>query len=204
MRKGSDTLKNNGNQRDNGKENELVVGGYSFETQEEYEKALEEKKSIENLMKKVNLEKKELLVALYSGLVTQNKLSTVIGLEYLCRLRDVIVNKKYAKASELPPIQTGTFKTEKAVGYRLSDMQQKLDEQKKETLKYRGRVKSLIICNIILFIVIGIMMYIATTGNNVNVINYEHKLVDKYAAWESQLTEREKQVREAEKRLGIE
>lgn len=197
-------MKNNGNQRDNGKENELVVGGYSFETQEEYEKALEEKKSIENLMKKVNLEKKELLVALYSGLVTQNKLSTVIGLEYLCRLRDVIVNKKYAKASELRPIQTGTFKTEKAVGYRLSDMQQKLDEQKKETLKYRGRVKSLIICNIILFIVIGIMMYIATTGNNVNVINYEHKLVDKYAAWESQLTERENQVREAEKRLGIE
>lgn len=197
-------MKNNGNQRDNGKENELVVGGYSFETQEEYEKALEEKKSIENLMKKVNLEKKELLVALYSGLVTQNKLSTVIGLEYLCRLRDVIVNKKYAKASEQPPIQTGTFKTEKAVGYRLSDTQQKLDEQKKEMLKYKGRVKSLIICNIILFIVIGIMMYIATTGNNVNVINYEHKLVDKYAAWESQLTEREKQVREAEKRLGIE
>lgn len=197
-------MKNNGNQRDNGKENELVIGGYSFETQEEYEKALEEKKSIENLMKKVNLEKKELIVALYSGLVTQNKLSTVIGLEYLCRLRDVIVNKKYAKALELPPIQTGTFKTEKAVGYRLSDTQQKLDEQKKEALKYKGRVKSLIICNIILFIVIGIMMYIATTGNNVNVINYEHKLVDKYAAWESQLTEREKQVREAEKRLGIE
>lgn len=197
-------MKNNGNQRDNGKENELVIGGYSFETQEEYEKALEEKKSIENLMKKVNLEKKELIAALYSGLVTQNKLSTVIGLEYLCRLRDVIVNKKYAKASELPPIQTGTFKTEKAVGYRLSDTQQKLDEQKKEALKYKGRVKSLIICNIILFIVIGIMMYIATTGNNVNVINYEHKLVDKYAAWESQLTEREKQVREAEKRLGIE
>ena len=81
-------MKNNGNQRDNGKENELVIGGYSFETQEEYEKALEEKKSIENLMKKVNLEKKELLVALYSGLVTQNKLSTVIGLEYLCRLRE--------------------------------------------------------------------------------------------------------------------
>ena len=197
-------MKNNGNQRNNGKENELVVNGYSFETQEEYEKAMEEKKSIENLMKKVNLEKKELLVALYSGLVTQNKLSTVIGLEYLCRLRDVIVNKKYAKASELPPIHTGTFKTEKAVGYRLSDTQQKLDEQKKETLKYKGRVKSLIICNIILFIVIGIMMYIATTGNNVNVINYEHKLVDKYAAWESQLTERENQVREAEKRLGIE
>ena len=91
-------MKNNGNQRDNGKENELVVNGYSFETQEEYEKALEEKKSIENLMKKVNLEKKELLVALYSGLVTQNKLSTVIGLEYLCRLLRLRSCRQYRQA----------------------------------------------------------------------------------------------------------
>ena len=97
----------------------LVVNGYLFDTEEEYRKALEEKKSIERLMKKVDLDKKELLVALYSGLVTQNKLSTVIGLEYLCRLRDVIVNKKFAKAAELPPIPTGAFKTEKAVGYKL-------------------------------------------------------------------------------------
>ena len=59
------------------------------------------------------------------------------------------------------------------------------------------------IVNIALVIVIGVMMYIATTSNNVNIINYEHKLVDKYAAWETQLTEREQRVKEAEKRLGI-
>ncbi len=182
---------------------EWIVNGYSFETEEEYQKALEEKKSIERLMKKVNLDKKELLVALYSGLVTQNKLSTVVGLEYLCRLRDVIINKKYAKASELPPIQTGAFKTEKAVGYKLSDAQQKLDAEKRETEKYKTRARNLLIFNVALFIVIGIMMYIASTGDNINIINYEHKLVDKYASWESQLTQREQQVREAEKRLGI-
>lgn len=188
----------------NEKEKELIVNGYVFETEEEYQKALEEKKSIERLMKKVNLDKKELLVALYSGLVTQNKLSTVIGLEYLCRLRDVIINKKYAKASELPPIQTGAFKTEKAVGYKLSDTKQRLDAEKKETEKYKSRARNLLIFNIVLFFVIGIMMYIATTGNNINVVNYEHKLVDKYASWESQLTEREQRVREAEKKLGLE
>lgn len=191
----------NDNKNDN---KEWIVNGYSFETEEEYQKALEEKKSIERLMKKVNLDKKELLVALYSGLVTQNKLSTVVGLEYLCRLRDVIVNKKYAKASELPPIQTGAFKTEKAVGYKLSDAQQKLDAEKRETEKYKIKSRNLLILSVALFIVIGIMMYIATTGDNINVINYEHKLVDKYASWESRLTQREQQVREAEKRLGIE
>jgi len=47
-------------------------------------------------------------------------------------------------------------------------------------------------------------MYLATTGNNINIINYENKLVDKYASWEKQLTEREQRVQEAEKRLGIE
>ncbi len=185
------------------REKEFVVNGYSFETQEEYEKALEEKKSIERLMKKVNLNKGELLVALYSGLITQNKLSTVIGLEYLCRLRDIIINKKYAKTSELPPIQTGNFKTERAVGYKLADTTQKLQAERQQTLKYKERVRTLFIVNIALVIVIGVMMYIATTSNNVNIINYEHKLVDKYAAWETQLTEREQRVKEAEKRLGI-
>ena len=185
------------------REIEFVVNGYSFETQEEYEKALEEKKSIERLMKKVNLNKGELLVALYSGLITQNKLSTVIGLEYLCRLRDIIINKKYAKTSELPPIQTGNFKTERAVGYKLADTTQKLQAERQQTLKYKERVRTLFIVNIALVIVIGVMMYIATTSNNVNIINYEHKLVDKYAAWETQLTEREQRVKEAEKRLGI-
>ena len=184
-------------------EKEFVVNGYGFETQEEYEKALEEKKSIERLMKKVNLNKGELLVALYSGLITQNKLSTVIGLEYLCRLRDIIINKKYAKTSELPPIQTGNFKTERAVGYKLADTTQKLQAERQQTLKYKERVRTLFIVNIALVIVIGVMMYIATTSNNVNIINYEHKLVDKYAAWETQLTEREQRVKEAEKRLGI-
>lgn len=56
--------------KEKNREIEFVVNGYSFETQEEYEKALEEKKSIERLMKKVNLNKGELLVALYSGLIT--------------------------------------------------------------------------------------------------------------------------------------
>lgn len=189
--------------KDKRQETELVVNGYSFETQEEYDKALEEKKSIERLMKKVNLDKGELLVALYSGLITQNKLSTVIGLEYLCRLRDLIINKKYAKAADLPPIQTGSFKAERAVGYKLADTKQRLQDEKMQTQRYKDRARTLFIFNIALFIVIAVMMYIATTGNNVNILNYERKLVDKYASWDAQLTEREQQVREAERRLGI-
>lgn len=189
--------------KDKKQETELVVNGYSFETQEEYDKALEEKKSIERLMKKVNLDKGELLVALYSGLITQNKLSTVIGLEYLCRLRDLIINKKYAKAADLPPIQTGSFKVERAVGYKLADTKQRLQDEKTQTQRYKDRARTLFIFNIALFIVIAVMMYIATTGNNVNILNYERKLVDKYASWDAQLTEREQQVREAERRLGI-
>ena len=40
--------------KEKNREIEFVVNGYSFETQEEYEKALEEKKSIERLMKKAD------------------------------------------------------------------------------------------------------------------------------------------------------
>ena len=50
--------------------------------------------------------------------------------------------------------------------------------------------------------VIG-MFFIAKTGDNPNVINYEVAIQDKYAAWEQDLTERESVIREKELELGV-
>ena len=49
-----------------------------------------------------------------------------------------------------------------------------------------------------------IMFIIAITGETDNIINYKSNVTNRYAAWEQDLKEREKAVRIAEKRLGIE
>ena len=38
----------------------------------------------------------------------------------------------------------------------------------------------------------------------INIINYKSNITNRYSSWEQDLTEREKKVRQAEKRLGIE
>ena len=48
------------------------------------------------------------------------------------------------------------------------------------------------------------MFLITAFSESDNIINYRRNITNRYASWEQDLTEREKKVREAEKRLGIE
>ena len=60
------------------------------------------------------------------------------------------------------------------------------------------------IVNAMLVAVIVVMFYIAYTSDNPNILNYENNLVNKYAQWEQELSERENAIREKERNLLIE
>ena len=47
------------------------------------------------------------------------------------------------------------------------------------------------------------MFCISFLSENPNILNYERSITNKYAAWEQELTEREKAVREKERELSI-
>lgn len=61
-----------------------------------------------------------------------------------------------------------------------------------------------VIINGLLVIAVAAMFYIATTSTNPNILNYEKSLVNKYAYWEQELSERENAVRERERALEAE
>ena len=48
------------------------------------------------------------------------------------------------------------------------------------------------------------MFVIASKSDSDNIINYKRNITNRYSAWDEELKEREKAVREAEKKLGIE
>jgi len=60
-----------------------------------------------------------------------------------------------------------------------------------------------IILNVVLVLAVGFMFYIAYTSEHPNVLNYKRNLVNKYAQWEQELSEREKEIREKERNLMI-
>lgn len=183
---------------------EFIVNGYKFEDEDEYNKALEEKESIERIMKKVNMNNKELVLSLYSALIIQEKLSTIIGMDYLRRLREIIIKKKYATEEEMLPIPVARFRPGSADSFRLSEAKRSIEKIKADSAKTKERTKTLFIFNLVLIVVIIVMMYIASTSDNVNIVNYENKIIDRYSQWEQQLTERENHIKEVEKQLQIE
>ena len=59
------------------------------------------------------------------------------------------------------------------------------------------------ILNVMLAAAILCMFYISYSSEQPNILNYERALIDRYAYWEQQLTEREQVIREVEKNLQI-
>ena len=53
---------------------------------------------------------------------------------------------------------------------------------------------------ILFFIVVGMFAVTATSGN-INIVNYENALIEKYENWEEQLDEREEKLKERENAL---
>ncbi len=57
------------------------------------------------------------------------------------------------------------------------------------------------VTSLILLISVVSMLLLAATSDNVNILNYENKLIDKYSSWEQELEEREQAVKEQEQAL---
>ena len=67
----------------------------------------------------------------------------------------------------------------------------------------RGMLQFSVAVNIFLLIVAIGMAVITLMDNQPNIINYENKIVDKYAEWEQGLKEREETIKQREQELGL-
>ena len=81
------------------------------------------------------------------------------------------------------------------------EVKQKIENTvpKKELLTKRASL----FLNLVLLILVGLLFFVAKTGKNANIINYEHNLQNKYAAWNEELLQREEVIRQKELELKI-
>ena len=68
----------------------------------------------------------------------------------------------------------------------------------------KGQLRISLFVILVLVLVIGAMLYIASTTNSVTILNYENALIDKYESWQNELEEREEAVKAYEEKYGIE
>lgn len=178
--------------------NKFLLDQYLFETEEEYELAKDEKKKIQYIDEHTDYRAVESVAVLYKKIVDSCMFQTPVGYAYLERLREFLV-RSGAKAENLPCIPIKSKLSSDSRKKLLKDYK----HLKVELEKGKKRNKVFWLVCITLFLVAALLFSVAFTSKHPNILNYENALLDKYASWEQELTERENAIREKELALEI-
>ena len=184
-----------------GKGDNFIVGGYEFMTEIDAQKGAMDESKIKLLNTRAKATKPQDIKAVYDKAIENKIFKTPIGWGYLMNLRNKLVESGISE-EELIPIPLGVSITRHSAIENLSVRQRIKPEKKKERADFR-RVFPIVL-SIIMTILVIVMFIITANSESDNIINYRRNVTNRYASWEQDLTDREKKVREAEKRLGIE
>lgn len=194
----------------------FLVEGYRFFSREEAKKAERELAKVKILNEKLDEDNLQAVKALYIKAVKQQVFETQIGITYLRNLQMHLIAEGEMKPEELPlPIQYSktTWEEENlrlredydaSLVQARNDMDEQIKKEREKTRQLYDKCRTLMLAVAVLVLMIIGMFAITFTGKNENVLNYKNALVNKYARWEQELSEREAQIREKEAELGIE
>lgn len=187
---------------DNETKQGVEAGGFLFINGEDAALADKERKQIEYLEKKLDFQNPEQVLAVFQRLIEERSFKTPVGMLYLKKLQDYLMNKVYIGKERIPfiPVDEPCDRTIRTERVQLESVKRTRERQKERKLSnYRISVA----INILLVIGMLVMFWVATTTDTPNILNYETALENKYASWEEELNQREQVVREKELELKL-
>ena len=181
---------------------ENQVKDYLFSNTQDVLMAQEELEKIEKLEPKISQADNELLYKLYNKSIEKRTFQTPVGLEFMLKVKKILDNNPNTPGEVVPiPLYTTFDLTTRREQEAIQKRQQFMVKKKKDDAK---KLKTSIIVNVVLALMVVAMFFIATTGKNPNILNYENAIINKYAEWEQELRERENRIVYYENEYGIE
>lgn len=175
----------------------LIVDGFVFPSFKEAQVALKEKKNIEVIRVRTPLQNGSACYDLYLKLIERDMFKTMVGYSFLYELRQRLIGEFGYEESLLP-----TVILPKRMEYdKVNEMNHGVLESKIERLLLVQKRLKIIIAA--LAVMVAAMFVIAAVNPNSGYINTENKVLDKYAAWQEELEQREQAVKEKEAQLNI-
>ena len=177
------------------------LGEFEFQTEQAYQEAKKEVEVIAYLRQKTNLGNPNTALQLYEKLIARGTLTTPVGLAFLKELRDSVIRVGLVDEKGVPPLP----KLKQEVPIKKTS----LEKNKKETIstkekisaveqkmlnKYQKRAKTMTLTVVMLTIVIIAFFCIELTGQDSPFQNYEMEVLNKYAGWADDLTQKEQDL----------
>lgn len=182
--------------------NDFFAEGYHFGSLEDAEQARTEKKKSEYFEERLNGKNTKNILAVYDKILDERIFETPVGWEYVKQLQQELrqLGVPEERIRPIPLYVTFAHKEQ-------STMEALVRERVKPSRKIspdRKKLRTSVIVNIFLGVLVVAMFVITLKSDNPNILNYKKAIVNQYAAWEQELTEREKLVRQKETELGLE
>ena len=176
---------------------DFYVAGYCFASIEDAKQAQKEEKEASYFESKLRGKEVQNILAAYDNILDEKVFKTPVGWEYFKRLQDKIREMGMEEDYIRPiPMYISYVHDE---GEQFNTRQRVQPIQKKED--GAGKLRLSVFFNILLAIMVAVMFMIAVSSENPNILNYETTIINKYASWSQELTERENKVREKEAEL---
>ena len=180
------------------------VEGFEFATEEQAQQARKEAEGIRYIKKQINMKDAVAVLKLHNRLLQKEVFSTTVGYTFLGELRAYLSTVSYIVREDIEPMP---YEMEQA----LLQMKQKGGQEREEDAgkKERGRKQekafdyrrgffvSTCLAAVLALALTGVFVITALSENNVNILNYENELIDKYELWEQDLSEREEALQRA-------
>lgn len=182
---------------------EYQVDGYLFFSKEDRDLALEEKQKINYFEEKTKGKNKIMLLNLYDSILDQKLFKTPVGLEYLRKLREELIADGYEESQirPIPLYRNYSYKTGEEIDVSYVKRRVKPSDRGE---KKAGYLQISVCFNLLLTLLVITMFVITMKSDNPNILNYKKQILNEYASWEQELTERENRVREKEQELSME
>ncbi len=168
--------------------------GFTFKTEAELAEAKKEAEVVAYIRSQADLGNVKTVMKLYNRLVEKGTLVTVLGISFLQELRSRALESGVVTESSLHPLPE-PVKAEKLQEPKPVSKDRKLMEM------YKERSKRLTFTVVVLCIVIAAMFAIRLFGTASPFVDYEQKVLDEYAGWKEELTEKEEMLHSWEENL---
>lgn len=186
------------NRREN--ESGIAVGGFLFWDKKTAEQAEREAEGIRFIQEKIDKNEPRTVLEIYNQVVRQKMFVTAVGQAYLRDLQEYLRAVPEIAEEDILPILAERMKKVTIQEHPKKQMPSPKShvDVKAKNVDYKKKFHTAFILDIAFIVCIIFMFLINLTSNNVTILNYETKLIDKYEQWENELEEREQMLDERE------
>lgn len=175
----------------------LVVDGFVFPSYKEAQTALQEHNNIDIIRQRTPLSDGKAVFELYTKIIERDMFKTIVGYSFLYELRYRLITEFQYDENELHKVVLP-----KRMEYdKVSEFNKGVLETKLQNERITKKRMAIVIAALAAMVVA--MFVIAAINPNAGYVNTENKVLNKYAAWQEELEQREAAIKEKEEELNI-